>query len=408
MPAHLPADPAARRRFERAEIISVGTELVVGTTRDTNGGDLAADLAGRGVEVARMSALPDRLDAVVRAIRDALASVDLVVTTGGLGPTPDDLTREAIAEVCGTSPVVDPGLEAWLRELFERRGVPFVRSNLKQAWLIDGAVALPNGNGTAPGWWVDRPDGRAIVALPGPPREMWPIWQGEAVPRLEARGVGSDRAAEILRLTGIGESLLVDVIGEELLRRRNPEVATYARADAVDIRVSAVAEGGRSAAQIVSEAVSALLPRLGQYVFARGDETWVDAVGRRLHGRTLATVEIGTAGHLAALLGGAPWLTFGELLAPGSVAALTHPGAEAFARRVREVAGTDAGLAVRAHERRGDMAVTIAVALRDGATQVSRTAFLSGDPGRRRAALLACAELWTRLGAQKDDTTPGH
>jgi nicotinamide-nucleotide amidase len=385
-----------------AEILSIGSELLVGETRDTNSGDLAADLTARGVNVGRITALPDRLEVVAGAFRAALDSADLVVSTGGLGPTPDDLTREAIALVCGLEPHVDPDLERWLRDMFERRGLSFASANLKQAWLIDGATSLPNANGTAPGWWVERPEGKVIVALPGPPREAWPIWQREVVPRLEALGVGADRFAETLRLTGVGESALVDLIGETLLRAANPVVATYARVDAVDVRISATGEGGRSAQDLVEAMLAEVLPRLGQYVFARGDETWVDALGRRLGGRTLAVVEIGTAGQLAALLGKAEWLVFGELLGAGSTLAAEHRGAEAHAARVREVARSEVGLAVRAHERDGDMAVTIAVALDGNVSQVTRTAFLGGESGRRRAALLACAELWTRLGPAAD------
>jgi len=391
-----------RRAIASAEILSVGSELLVGETRDTNSGDLAADLSSRGVQVTRITGLPDRLDVVAEAFRRALDSTDLVVSTGGLGPTPADLTREAIALVCGLEPHVDPELERWLRGMFERRGLAFAAANLKQAWLIDGAESLPNANGTAPGWWVERPEGKVIVALPGPPREAWPIWQGEVVPRLEACGVGADRYAETLRLTGVGESALVELIGEELLRAANPVVATYARVDAVDVRISAAGEGGRSARDLVEGMLAEVLPRLEQYVFARGDETWVDALGRRLQGRTLAIVEIGTAGQLAALLGRAEWLVFGELLGSGSALAAEHHGAEAYAARVREVAHSDIGLAVRVRERGGDTAVTVAVALDGQVTQVTRTALLGGEAGRRRAALLACAELWTRLGPAPD------
>jgi nicotinamide-nucleotide amidase len=394
---------AMRRAIASAEILSVGSELLVGETRDTNSGDLAADLSARGVQVARISAVPDRLDVVAAAFRSALDSTDLVVSTGGLGPTPDDLTREAIAQVCGLEPRVDPDLERWLRDMFERRGIAFVTANLKQAWLIDGAESLPNANGTAPGWWVERPGGKVIVALPGPPREAWPIWEHEVVPRLEARGVGADRYAETLRLTGIGESALVDLIGEERLRAANPIVATYARVDAVDVRVSATGEGGPSARALVETMLAEILPSLERYVFARGDETWVDALARRLEGRTLAIVEIGTAGQLGALLGRAEWLVFGELLGARSPLATEHHGAEAYAARVRETAHSDVGLAIRVRERGGDTAVTIAVALDAQVTQVTRTAFLGGESARRRAALLACAELWTRLGPATGD-----
>src|SRR5215212_12143375 len=114
-----------------AELLSIGTELTVGETRDTNAGDLARDLTRRGVVVGRISALPDELDSVTRAFREGLERADLVVSTGGLGPTPDDLTREAIAAHVGETPAVDPGLNAWLRDLFERRSLPFPEANAK-------------------------------------------------------------------------------------------------------------------------------------------------------------------------------------------------------------------------------------------------------------------------------------
>ncbi len=386
------------RRIEGAELLAVGAELLVGDTQDTNSGEIARELTSLGVEVMRISALPDRLEVVSGALLDALEHADLVMTTGGLGPTPDDLTREAIAAACGEMVAVDPDLERWVEALFARRGIPFSEANRKQAWLIPSANSLPNPNGTAPGWWVERPDGRIIVALPGPPREMRPMWRDHVLPRLAARGLGTDRAAETLRLTGMGESLLVDVIGEDVLRRRNPEVATYARLDAVDVRVSAVAEGGRSARQLVDDAIARLVPALGPYIFARGDEGWPNAVGRRLAGRTVAIAESGTAGQLVALLGAETWLVFDETLAPDSGEARAHPDPTELARHVRALAGTDVGLAVRATEAAGDMQVAIAIT--DGIldTLQERAAFLGGDQGRRRAANLACTELWRWLG----------
>ena len=117
----------------RAELLSIGTELTVGETRDTNAGDLARDLTVRGVVVERITALPDELEAVKEAFADGLARAELVVSTGGLGPTPDDLTREAIAALVGETPAVDPGLEAWLRDLFSRRNLDFPEANSKQA-----------------------------------------------------------------------------------------------------------------------------------------------------------------------------------------------------------------------------------------------------------------------------------
>jgi nicotinamide-nucleotide amidase len=386
------------RTLASATILAVGTELTTGGTRDTNSGDLARDLTDCGVSIERIVALPDDLDSVTAAITDGLARTDLVVLTGGLGPTPDDLTREAIAGACGETPAVDPGLEAWLAGLFARRGVAMPAINRKQAWLIPSATSIDNGRGTAPGWWVERPDGRLLVAMPGPPSEMQPMWRDDVLPRLRERGVGLDRASVTLRLSGIGESALADLIGEDRLRRANPQMATYARSDAVDLRISAVGDGGRRAADLVADAETDVAPLLAAHTFARGDETWIDALSRRLAGRRVAAVEIGTAGQLAALLGAADWFTFGETLAPGSPLAVAHPGLEPYASRVRAAAGTEIGVAVRARERGGDTSVTIATDIDGRVQRVTRTVFLTAEQGRRRAALAAASELWYRLG----------
>ena len=239
-------DPAAagRRPIRTAELLSIGTELTVGETRDTNAGEIARDLDRAGVRVARLTAVPDRLETVHQAFVDGLARCDLIVCTGGLGPTPDDLTREWIAAALGQTPTVDPALERWLRELWTRRGIEFPTMNLKQAWVIPAATPIPNENGTAPGWWVDTPDGRVIVALPGPPREMRPMWHDWVLPRLHDRGPGLDHVIHTYRLTGIGKSAVADLLGERLLRAENPIVATYARVEAVDVRVSAHSDVG--------------------------------------------------------------------------------------------------------------------------------------------------------------------
>lgn len=394
-------------------MLAVGSELTTGSTRDTNSGELAAGLSAMGIDVARLCALPDRLSTLSEALRTALATVDLVITTGGLGPTPDDLTREAIADACAAEPFVDDVLVGALRNLFERRGLAMPDANIKQAWLISGARSLLNPNGSAPGWWVDRPDGRVVVALPGPPAEMRPMWRDRVTPLLRQRGAGTAHAVGTLRLTGVGESALVSLIGHEVLRGTSPEVATYARADAVDLQVSARGVGAEA---VVESMVQRLLPVLEPYLFARGSETWLDAIGRRLSGRTVAVVEIGTAGHLGSLLGPAEWLIFAETLAPGGALASEHQDIRLFASHVRRFAGADIGLAIRARERGGDTAVTIAIDLGDAAAdvgdaaadpapvhRVTRTAFLAGDEGRRRAAITAADELWRLLGPPKSD-----
>ena len=384
-------------------LLAVGTELTTGSTRDTNSGELAKALTDNGVRVIRTVALPDDLVSVTAEFTRGLADADLVVSTGGLGPTPDDLTREAIAAACGVEPFVDPETEAWLRGLFERRGMDMPEANRKQAWLIDGAAFLANKRGSAPGWLVDRPDGKVIIALPGPPREMWPMWRDEALPRLTEHGLGLARVAKTLRLSGIGESALVDLIGEEVLRQSFPMVATYARADAVDLVVSAESDDRSAAQAAVEEMVARLREKVGEFEFAEGDESWPDALGKRLGGRSLAVVEIGTAGQLQALLGNADYLVFGELLRePADVTrAATHLAH--YAERVREVTGAEVGLALYARESKGDTHVRVAIATGANTYEEQRVAFLGGEDGRRRAALAACSVLWGWLGPASDE-----
>jgi nicotinamide-nucleotide amidase len=417
-------------RIRTAELLSIGTELTVGETRDTNAGDLARDLTRRGVVVGRMTALPDDLAAVAAAFGDALERADLVVSTGGLGPTPDDLTREAIAACLGEAPAVDPGLEAWLRELFDRRGLPFPETNRKQAWLIPSATAIPNDNGTAPGWWVDggarrdtagpgtagpgtagpgsagRPAvGGLVVALPGPPREMRPMWEGWVLPRLQDLGLGRPLVSRTLRLTGIGESAIADRIGP-LLAGTRPLVATYARADAVDIRIWTHADEGdaelRRAEELVEAAEARIVELLGDHVWARGEVGWPDTIRSLLEARgwRMSAIEVGLRGAFVALLGEGlgDRLGFDEVVVErparedGERATL-----EWLAARAGKMGGTEVGVAVEARPRGGDTAVTVAVVTPAGAHRETRVVFLDGGLGRARAAVAAAAILAGRL-----------
>ncbi len=421
------------RPLSTAELLSIGSELTVGETRDTNAGDLARSLTELGIAVTRIQALPDDLSAVSRAFAEALERADLVVSTGGLGPTPDDLTREAIAAVVGETPAVDPDLESWLRGLWSRRGMPMPEINLKQAWLIPSAEALPNANGTAPAWLVRRPDGRMIVALPGPPREMRPIWSDHVLPRLRDLGAGGETARRTFRLAGIGESAVADLLGDELLRAANPLVATYARAEAVDVRISARPEaeetgrngpGPRSAREIVDATTARVRELLGEHIWAEGEVSWADAIGAALdeRGWTLASVEIGTGGSFAALVADRDWMRLAESLAPDAPAATHHAdpddgsdaptvsvtdGLEALARNGRDIGGSDVGVGIRVRARGDDSAVTVVVVLPDRVHRERRIAFLGGSQGRLRAALVAAHVVLAEI-RKESEVVPGH
>jgi nicotinamide-nucleotide amidase len=391
-----------------AELLSIGTELTVGETRDTNAGDLARELTQHGVVVTRMTALPDDLGAVTAAFADALARADLVVSTGGLGPTPDDLTREAIAACLGETPAVDLALDTWLRDLFQRRNLPFPEANSKQAWLIPSAEALPNPNGTAPGWYVARPDGKVVVALPGPPREMRPMWGDWVVPRLQERGLGRPLVSLTLRLAGIGESAIAARLGSLLDDDGRPSVATYARADAVDVRIWTHAErddadSRREAETLVADAEARVLAELGEHVWARGQQSWPELVGELLDARgwRLAAAEVGVRGAFLSLLGEglADRLAFGETLGERPSHGSRRGTLEDLAGRVREVGGTEVGVAVETRERGGDTGVTVAVVTPDSTHRETRVVFLAGPIGRGRAAVAAASILATRLRA---------
>jgi nicotinamide-nucleotide amidase len=392
-----------------AELLAIGSELTAGETRDTNSGELAASLASAGVAVRRISALPDRLDLVADGFRDGFANADLVVSTGGLGPTPDDLTREALAEVIGETPTVDPDLEAWLRGLFARRGTPFAEVNIKQAWRVPSAASIPNDNGTAPGWWVDRADGGIAVLLPGPPREMRPMWTGWVLPRLRERGLGDGRVVRVLRTYGIGESSVVDRLGEPLFRVANPVVATYARAEWLDLRISAIddvaPDGGvvRTAGELVAEAEARIRAELAGHVWAEGEATWAEVVGAAAAARGVrfATTEAGTSGALAVLLAEVPQLAGSIVRGGGAEPAEDElPSSRDLLEAARAAAleaGAPVGLALAARPDGSSTLVRVAVSVpwaSDGAEGVlDLTLFARGAHGRLRAAIAAAAFL---------------
>jgi nicotinamide mononucleotide (NMN) deamidase PncC len=236
---------------------------------------------------------------------------------------------------------------------------------------------------------------------------MWSDW---VLPRLEARGLGQEIEIRTLRLTGIGESQVADLLGEPLLHGANPSVATYARSDAVDVRISAVAQPAtdgrtaRTAAEVADAAEAQVLDLLRDHVWARGETSWSAAVGERLMalGWRLATVELGTGGSLATLLGDADWLRRAESL-PADHAAGEAGALERLAEAARDAAGCDVGVAVRAAPRGDDTAVSVVVASPERIHRERRLAFLGGAQGRSRAALTAAAVLLAELGRTMGD-----
>lgn len=283
----------------RAELLSIGTELLLGQIVDTNAAWLAGRLAMSGIDCHWISTVGDNLGRATQAIDRALGRSDLVVCTGGLGPTEDDLTREAIAAALGETVEVDPALEAELRAWFAARGVAMPERDRKQAWLIPSARALPNPLGTAPGWLVER-DGQTLIAMPGVPREMTRMWEHEVEPRL---GTGAAIRSRTLKLLGIGESTLEETIGD-LVRSTAPTVATYAKSDGVHVRITDRDTNERARDERIARMEDAVRERVGRYVWGTDAETLGGVVGRTLTSRgwRLATAEGLTGGELARAL----------------------------------------------------------------------------------------------------------
>ena len=290
--------------IRRAEFLSVGTELLLGEIVDTNSAWLASDIARRGVDVLWSQRVGDNLGRIVEGLKQALSRSDLVVMCGGLGPTDDDMSREAIAETVGETPEVDKGLERTLREWFQTFSRTMPEKNLKQAWLIPSAEALPNPLGTAPGWFVRVNDGagdKVIVALPGPPRELKRMWREEVVKRLELPR--SALYSKTFKTQGLGESAAAEKL-RDLTLQANPSVATYAKRDGVHVRVAAKAKTDEEAEQLAAPVVEQVREALGSRIWGEDDDELAALIVARLQqeGKTLALLEGVTSGLLSDLL----------------------------------------------------------------------------------------------------------
>jgi nicotinamide-nucleotide amidase len=290
----------------RAEILSIGTELLLGQIVDTNANYLAQQLPALGLDLYYVSQIGDNLQRLVDAFRRGLERSDVIITSGGLGPTEDDLTREAIAEVMGERPEVQPQLEAELREFFVRRGRTMPERNVKQATTIPSATYLPNPIGTAPGWWVQR-DAKVIVAMPGVPHEMHKMWEEQAQPRLARLISGGAIVSRTLKLAGIGESHAEEALGD-LTHSTNPTLATYAKSDGIHLRLTAKAATPAEAERQLDQFEPRVRERVDEWLYGREHDSFPAVVGAMLRqrGLTLAVGESATGGQLASLITEAP------------------------------------------------------------------------------------------------------
>ncbi|MBV9690078.1 MAG: competence/damage-inducible protein A [Ktedonobacteraceae bacterium] len=285
----------------RAEILSCGTELLLGHISDTNATYLAQSLAALGIDLYFVSQVGDNLGRIIETLQHAWQRSDLIIVTGGLGPTEDDLARESISALVGETMQVDPALEAYLRAQFANARIPMPERNIKQATLIPSARALPNPVGTAPGWWVEKDD-HIVVAMPGVPKEMKRMWENEVVPALSPY-TGGIIFTRLLRVSGLGESTIEERI-RPLLHSTNPTIATYAKSDAVDVRITAKATAREEAERYVMEMEAQVRQLLGRHVFGVDSDTLQSVVGRLLKERkqTVAVMESLTGGLLCSTI----------------------------------------------------------------------------------------------------------
>jgi nicotinamide-nucleotide amidase len=290
----------------RAEILSIGTELLLGQIVDTNANYIAQQLPALGVDLHYVSQIGDNLQRLAGAFRQALDRSDIIITSGGLGPTEDDLTREAIAEVFGEKLEVQPPLERELREFFARRGRTMPERNVKQATTIASGTYLPNPIGTAPGWWVQR-DGKVIASMPGVPHEMHKMWEEQVQPRLAKLISGGVIVSRTLKLVGIGESHAEEAVGD-LTRSINPTLATYAKSDGIHLRMTAKASTQAEAERLLDAFEPRVRERVHEWVYGSESDSFPAVVGSilRERGLKLAVAESATGGQLASLITEAP------------------------------------------------------------------------------------------------------
>ena len=350
-----------------AEILCVGTELLLGNITNGNARWIAEQLAALGIAHHRQIVVGDNRERLITELRAAPVRCRVLITTGGLGPTPDDLTTEAIAAAFEAPLVEHPQIWAEIQARLATRGRPCAASNRRQAFLPEGAELLPNPIGTAPGMiWSPRP-GFTILTFPGVPSEMQAMWQATAAPWLQAAGLAEGVfASRMLRFWGIAESDLAERV-DDLLEASNPTVAPYAGSGEVKLRITARASTAAEAEQMLEPVEQEIRERTGSLCFGVDDDDLASVVLEQLRrgDHTLAVAESCTAGGLGAALAAVPGASDvflggviayanrvkqellgvpAELLA--SHGAVSDPVAQAMAAGVRRATGADWALAI--------------------------------------------------------------
>ncbi|HEY6367429.1 MAG TPA: CinA family nicotinamide mononucleotide deamidase-related protein [Candidatus Binatia bacterium] len=284
-----------------AEIVAIGSELLLGQIVDTNSAWMAQRLTALGVNLYFKSVVGDNPGRMREVIQRALERADIVITSGGLGPTQDDLTREIIAEVTGRRLVLDDDLLEQVEEHFRRRGRTMTPNNRRQAYMPEGAIPVKNPNGTAPCFIVEDPRG-VIFSLPGVPVEMKWLFENEVEPYLRRKfNLAEVIHYRVLKIVGVGESAVDDKIGHLIANSSNPTVGVLALPGQVDVRIAAKAANREEAMWLIAPLEADVRELLGNAIFAVDDETMEHVVGKLLRAqhKSVAVYEDLTCGQLA-------------------------------------------------------------------------------------------------------------
>ena len=394
-----------------AEIVSIGSELLLGQIVDTNASWIAQRLAEAGVNLFYKTTVGDNMDRMVEVLDRALDRSDVVVTGGGIGPTQDDLTREAIAKVTGRKVVTDPGSLLELRERFQKRGFILTKNNERQAQIPDGAIVVRNPNGTAPAFIVET-DRCVTISLPGVPFEMKWLVENEVIPYLREKfGLTQMIHYRILKVVDLGESAVDDRIGHLIAESTNPTVGVLAHPGQVDVRIAALAKSIDEANGLIDVVDTEVRELLGDHIFGVDDETIESVIGKLVaeSKATVATCEDLSGGAVAAAIQEAAGPAFLESAIVNTNDALEkiaraggenppfEDGAEraaALARAIRQTSGATYGIAVHGVEEgaqrtenlgRGETYIVVSGPNGERARHVRSAG--RGAPDRRRAAM---------------------
>ncbi len=285
----------------KAEIVGVGTEILLGQICNDNAQWMSERLAEIGVDVMHHQAVGDNRERIAGAFRIALSHADVLLVTGGLGPTQDDITREGLSDALEVPLVRRPEIEAFLRDRFRRYGRTMPEMNLQQADVLEGGRYILPERGTAPGLAFETKDGKRVYAVAGVPAEMREMMDGTILPELAALA-GATIVSRILKVVGVGESAVAERLDDLFRGSANPTVAYLASSGETRVRVTAKAATREEAEALIDPIAAEVVARLGAAVFSTEGEDLAEVVGRLLVGRgmTLATAESLTGGSLAA------------------------------------------------------------------------------------------------------------